>query len=93
MSSEPKRLYRSRDERMISGVCGGIGKYFNVDPTLIRLLFVIFAFAGGPGLVAYIVLAIIVPQEPVGDYTAYAPPSGEPQATVDVEQAKSDETE
>ena len=43
MSGEYKRLYRSRDERMISGVCGGIAKYFNVDPTLIRLLFVIFA--------------------------------------------------
>ena len=73
MSGEYKRLYRTRDERMISGVCGGIAKYFNVDPTLIRLLFVLFAFAGGPGLIAYIVLAIIVPEEPVGIETPSAP--------------------
>ncbi len=92
MSSEPKRLYRSRDERMISGVCGGIAKYFNVDPTVIRLLFVIFAFAGGPGLLAYIVLAIVVPEEPVGERTSSAPSSAGPQATADVEGAESDET-
>jgi phage shock protein C len=81
MSGEYKRLYRSRDERMISGVCGGIGKYFNVDPTLIRLLFVLFALAGGPGLIAYIILAIIVPEEPAGSEalsTATAEPE-EPQ--------------
>lgn len=78
--SEYKRLYRSVDDRMITGVCGGIAKYFNVDPTLIRLLFVIFAFAGGPGILAYIVLAIIMPEEPAG----YTP--AEPQATVKAEE-------
>jgi phage shock protein C len=82
--SEYKRLYRSVDDRMIAGVCGGIAKYFNVDPTLIRLLFVIFAFAGGPGILAYIVLAIIMPEEPAG----YAP--AEPQATVQVEPDESE---
>ena len=86
MSGEYKRLYRARDERMISGVCGGIAKYFNVDPTLIRLLFVIFAFAGGPGLLAYIVLAIIVPEEPVG----YSP---EPPAKTQTEEAAEKESE
>lgn len=89
MSNEYKRLYRSRDDRMISGVCGGLGKYFNMDPTLFRLLFVIFAFAGvGSGVLAYIVLAFIVPEEPA-DYEA---PSSEPEpeATVEVEPEESE---
>jgi phage shock protein C len=90
MSGEYKRLYRSRDERMISGVCGGVAKYFNVDPTLIRLLFVIFALAGGPGLIAYIILAIIVPEEPVGNETPSAP---QPPATVEVEEPEAGESE
>lgn len=64
MSSETKRLYRSRDDRMIGGVCGGLADYLNVDPTLIRLLLVLLAFAGGPGIVAYLILWIIVPLEP-----------------------------
>jgi phage shock protein C len=64
MSSEAKRLYRSRDDRMIGGVCGGLAEYLNVDPTLIRLLLVLLAFAGGPGIVAYLILWIIVPLEP-----------------------------
>lgn len=72
MSNDYKRLYRSRDERMISGVCGGIGKYFNIDPTLVRLAFVLPALADGPGLLAYIVLAIVLPEEP--EYYE-APPS------------------
>lgn len=92
MSGEYKRLYRSRDERMISGVCGGIAKYFNVDPTLIRLLFVIFAFAGGPGLIAYIVLAIIVPEEPAG-YEAPSASTAEPPATVEAEEPQEGEPE
>ena len=88
MSGDYKRLYRSRDDRMISGVCGGLGKYFNVDPTLIRLLFVIAAAAGGPGLIAYIILAIVVPEEPA------SPVSSEPQAKVEeVEADEADEAE
>lgn len=66
MSTDYKKLYRSRDERMVAGVAGGIAEYFNVDPTIIRLLFVITAMAGGPGLLAYIILAIIIPEEPAG---------------------------
>lgn len=89
MSGEYRRLYRSRDDRMISGVCGGIAKYFSVDPTLIRLLFVLFAFAGGPGLLAYIVLAIIVPEEPV-EYEAPAPSAPEPQAMVEAEEEEAE---
>lgn len=64
MSAEPNRLYRSRSDRMLAGVAGGIAKYFNVDPTLVRLLFVLFALAGGPGLLVYIILWIIMPIEP-----------------------------
>ncbi|MGD9100947.1 MAG: PspC domain-containing protein [Anaerolineae bacterium] len=83
MSGDYKRLYRSLDERMLAGVCGGIAEYFNVDPTLVRLLFVLFSLAGGPGIVAYIVLAIVVPEEPSG-YEA-PPAADEPQASVEVE--------
>lgn len=60
---EVKKLYRSRQDRQIAGVCGGLGEYFNVDPTIIRLLFVLFTFLGGPGLIVYIVLAMVVPEE------------------------------
>ncbi len=60
---EPRRLYRSRTDRMVSGVCGGLGQYFNIDPTLVRLLFLLLVFAGGGGVLIYIVLAIIVPEE------------------------------
>lgn len=59
-----KRLYRSRENRMLCGVCGGIAEYFNIDPTLIRLLFVLFGLSGG-GILAYIIAAIIIPDSPV----------------------------
>lgn len=56
-----KRLYRVEEGKMICGVCGGIGEYFDLDPTLIRLGFVLLCCAGGGGLVAYIIAAIIIP--------------------------------
>ena len=59
-----KRLYRSRKERQVAGVCGGIASYLGIDPTLVRILWVVFALAGGPGIFAYIILAVIVPEEP-----------------------------
>ena len=59
-----KKLYRSKTQRMLCGVCGGIGEYFNIDPTLIRLLFVLFGCAGG-GILAYIIAAIIIPDGPM----------------------------
>lgn len=64
MSDEYKRLYRSRNERMIAGVCGGLAEYFKVDPTLWRLLFVLFALLGGPGIIFYLIMWIVVPEEP-----------------------------
>ncbi|PKM84558.1 MAG: hypothetical protein CVU86_06680 [Firmicutes bacterium HGW-Firmicutes-11] len=57
-----RRLYKSRTNRQISGVCGGIGEYFNIDPVIIRLLVVVFTLAGGAGLIAYIIAAIIIPE-------------------------------
>ena len=65
MTTEYKRLYRSTKERMIAGVCGGLAEYFNIDPTLVRLLFVFAALAGGPGLLAYLIMMIVVPEAPL----------------------------
>ena len=59
-----KKLYRSKKDSMIAGVCGGIAEYFDVDSTLIRLLAVIVALLGGAGVVVYIIAWIIVPQKP-----------------------------
>jgi phage shock protein C len=71
MSSEYKRFNRSRSDRMIAGVCGGMGAYFNVDPTLIRLLFVGAAFINPPGAVlAYLIMMLVVPEEPVDQIEA-----------------------
>ena len=58
-----KRLYRSNTDRMIAGVCGGIGEYFNIDPVVIRLLWVVFCCLGGSGIIAYIIAAIIIPSK------------------------------
>lgn len=59
-----KRLYRSRRDVMICGVCGGIAEYFDVDPTIVRLIAVILIFGWGSGLLAYLVGAIIIPKNP-----------------------------
>ncbi|MGD9046640.1 MAG: PspC domain-containing protein, partial [Anaerolineae bacterium] len=64
MSENVKRLYRSRDERWLAGICGGLGSYFGLDPTLIRALFVLFGLVVGGGLLLYIILWIIIPLEP-----------------------------
>lgn len=61
---EPKKLYRSRNSRMICGVCGGIAEYFNIDPTLIRLGFVLATCASfGTMILGYFVAAVIIPDE------------------------------
>ena len=59
-----KRLYRSRENAMLAGVCGGIGEFFDIDPTIVRLAWVILGFCGGVGLWAYIIAAVISPQRP-----------------------------
>jgi len=58
-----KKLFRSRTNRKIAGVCGGLGDYFNIDPTLVRILFLIFLLCGGGGLLLYIICWIAVPEE------------------------------
>ena len=59
-----KKLYRSRQNRMLGGVCGGIGEYLNVDPTVVRLLWVLFTFVGASGLLAYLICLVIIPENP-----------------------------
>ena len=57
-----KRLYKSDNDQMIDGVCGGIAEYFNIDPTLVRLAWIIFTCFGGAGIWAYIIAAIVIPK-------------------------------
>ncbi len=59
-----RKIYRSNQDRMLCGVCGGIGEYLNVDATIIRLVWVLLA-CSGTGLLAYFVAAIIIPRDPV----------------------------
>ncbi len=59
-----KRLYRSRKNRMIAGVCGGIAEYFNIDPVIVRLIAVALFFVGGSALLAYVIAMIVIPYEP-----------------------------
>lgn len=56
-----KRLYKIQNGKMLCGVCGGIAEYFNIDPTIVRLLWVLLIFCVGTGILAYIVAAIIMP--------------------------------
>lgn len=60
---ENKKLYRSSTNYKLAGVCGGIGEYFNIDPTLVRLGWIVFSVAGGAGLLAYIIAAIVMPKQ------------------------------
>ena len=62
-SFKGKRLYRSKNNKIVAGVCAGIGEYFEVDPVLIRLLWVVFTLMGGAGIIAYIIAWIIIPEE------------------------------
>lgn len=60
-----KKLYRSRENRVISGVCGGIAEYFDIDATLIRLLWAITILFAGTGILAYVLCILIIPEEPI----------------------------
>ncbi len=63
MNTDYKQLTRSTTNRMIAGICAGLGDYMNIDPTVVRLLFVLAFFLTGPGiLIAYLIMAIIVPE-------------------------------
>lgn len=59
-----KRLYKSKKDQKIDGVCAGIAEYFNIDPTLVRLAAVVFCLLGGSGVLAYIVAMLVIPRDP-----------------------------
>jgi phage shock protein PspC (stress-responsive transcriptional regulator) len=61
-----KRLYRSRDNRMLGGVAAGLGEYLETDPTLIRLLCALSFMLGGTGILVYLVMWLIIPEKPLG---------------------------
>ena len=77
----PRRLYRSRDDSVIAGVCGGLGKYLGVDPVLIRIAAVVLVFAGGAGILLYGIGWIVIPEEPEPGTTPSAPVLGETERT------------
>lgn len=56
-----KKLYRSQSNRMLCGVCGGIADYFNIDPTIVRLIFVFLGLSGGTGILFYLIAAVVIP--------------------------------
>ena len=60
-----KKLYKSNTNKMLEGVCGGIAEYFGIDPTIVRLAWVVFCALGGSGILAYIIAAIIIPSAPL----------------------------
>ncbi len=66
-NKQPIKLYRSKSNSVLAGVCGGLGEYFGVDPVLVRALFVLITLAGGSGVVLYIILWIIIPSEEFAD--------------------------
>ena len=59
-----KRIYKSNDNKMVDGVCGGIAEYFGIDPTLVRLGWMMFCAMGGSGIAAYIIASVIIPCAP-----------------------------
>lgn len=59
-----KRLYRSKNDRMIAGICGGLAEYFGIDPVIVRVGFVVLLIGAGSGILAYAILWIIVPENP-----------------------------
>jgi phage shock protein C len=71
----PRLLRRSRTDRVIAGVCGGVGRYLGVDPVLIRVAFVVLAIAGGSGILLYVLGWILIPEEKEGEQLGEVPPS------------------
>jgi phage shock protein PspC (stress-responsive transcriptional regulator) len=74
---EPKRLFRSTTDKKIGGVCGGLAEYFDIDPLLVRLLFIILVIAAGGGVLLYLILWIITPEKPAFVAQTQAPPGME----------------
>ena len=61
-----KRLYRSKTDRKLAGVCGGVAEYFNIDPTIVRVIWAILAFFYGTSILLYLIMAFVVPEKPDG---------------------------
>ena len=78
-----KKLYRSRKDSMIGGVCGGIGEYFDIDSTLVRLLAILIVFLGGVGVIVYIIAWIIIPQNPEQTIDDNEETAGEKEINID----------
>jgi phage shock protein PspC (stress-responsive transcriptional regulator) len=60
-----KKLYRSNTNRKLSGVCGGLAEHFDIDPTIIRLIFIFLTLFGGGGLLIYLICALVIPKSPI----------------------------
>jgi phage shock protein C len=77
-----RKLTRSRSNSKVAGVCGGLGEYLDIDPTLIRLIWLITVFFGGTGVLAYIIAWIVMPEEPLSAPAKSAATSSVPQPAV-----------
>ena len=60
---ENKKLMRSKSNRMLAGVCGGVAAYFNMDPTIVRIIYVLLTFAGAAGVLIYLIMWLLIPEE------------------------------
>ena len=65
MTEPTRRLYRNRNNRLLAGICGGLGEYFNFDPVIIRVLWCLLALTYGTGMIAYLIAWLIIPEEPI----------------------------
>jgi phage shock protein C len=78
-AAPPRVLRRSRDDRVIAGLCGGLGRYFGIDPVILRIVFVVLLLAGGSGLLLYLVGWVAIPEERPGEELGAAPPRALPE--------------
>ena len=72
----PRVLRRSLDDRVLGGVCGGIGRYFGIDPVLVRVAFTVLAVGLGSGILIYLLACLVIPEEGPGEQVGPAPPEG-----------------
>jgi phage shock protein C len=86
MTENIKKLYRSTSDRMVAGICGGLGDYFGIDSTLVRLIFVFGAIFTGSALFwAYIIMLIVVPEEPIASQAVVEAPAAAPEPVAEKE--------
>lgn len=78
--TRPARLYRSRDDRVIAGIGGGLGRYLGIDPVLVRIAIVVLALMGGGGILAYLIAWLVIPEEPADGYSTGEPVEDRPSA-------------